>query len=162
MVTKASDSARTAHRAVAAALLRGSSPADRREGTFRVTVRGVCMEPCLRDGQQVVVRRRRWALPGDIVAFERAVDDPELAVHRLLGVRRARAGWVLITQADNEPQPDPAFVPARLLGVADVPVALRERARALLRWLPALVAPLSAARRQARRAPVSMSGSVPP
>jgi hypothetical protein len=146
--------------AVAELLREGSTPGSGR-GAFSAVVRGACMEPRLRDGQRVRVLRRRWALPGDIVAFERGVHDPGLAVHRLLGARPSRSGWVLVTQADNEPLPDPAVACGRLLGVAQVPVSLRERARALQRLAPAVAAPLAAALRRARRSWVPMSPSGP-
>ena len=113
-------------------------------GFFHVVVRGHCMTPVLRDGERVRVRARAWALPGDIVAFERGADDTGLALHRLLGMRLSRTGPVFITQADNEAAPDPAFALERLVGVAAVPVSLRDRGRALLRWLPAAVAPIAA------------------
>lgn len=106
---------------------------------FRVTVRGHCMTPALRDGQVVRVVRRSWALPGDVVAFRRGLEDPGLAVHRFLGVRLGRRGVALVTQADNEPRPDPAFGPSRLVGVAQVPVSVPQRARAVGRWARALL-----------------------
>lgn len=153
-------------RAAVAGLLR--EPA--RAGTaasFTVTVRGGCMTPTLHDGQTVSVRARAWALPGDVVAFERGAEDSGFAVHRLLGLRPSRAGLVWVTQADNEPSPDPAFARQRLVGVADVSVSLRDRARALGRFVPALLAPVvrhlpgapasSGARRGA--VPVSRSAS---
>lgn len=149
-------------RAAVAELLREAGPAAV-GATFSVVVRGGCMKPLLDDGQSVRVRRRAWALPGDVVAFERGAADGGLAVHRLLGMRPSRAGLVWVTQADNEPAPDPAFRRHRLLGVVDVPVSLSDRARALGRFLPALVAPLTQRlprpARGARRQAVPVSGS---
>lgn len=130
------------HRAAVAELLREPGLAGA-PATFQVVVRGACMTPALRDGQVVRVQPRRWALPGDIVAFEHGAADSGLAVHRLLGVRPSRRGLVWITQADNEPAPDPAFARARLLGVVEVPVPLARRVGALRRWLPALLAPIA-------------------
>ncbi|MBK8592518.1 MAG: S24/S26 family peptidase [Sandaracinaceae bacterium] len=152
------------HRAAVAELLRESG-AGGSGATFPVVVRGGCMRPLLEDGQTVRVRRQAWALPGDVVAFERGASHGGLAVHRLLGMRPSRAGLVWVTQADNEPAPDPAFRRHRLLGVADLPVSLSDRVRALGRFLPALLAPFTmrvarparGARRQA--VPVSRSAS---
>ena len=124
----------------------------------RVRVRGSCMTPALHDGESVSVRRQRCALPGDIVAFERDARGGGLALHRLLGVRPSRRGFVWVTQADNEPDPDPAFAPERLFGVAEVPVSLPERARSLARLVPALLLPLT---RAARRAVHPVSTSAP-
>jgi len=152
------------HRAAVVELLREPGVACAQAG-FRVTVRGACMTPTLRDGQVVQVWPRRWALPGDIVAFERGAADPGLAVHRLLGVRPARSGLVWVTQADNERAPDPAFARDRLVGVADVRVSLMDHARAVRRWLPALLAPvtrrlrLGGLARGARREAVPVSSS---
>ena len=151
-------------RAAVAELLREQAVHGEPPG-FRVLVRGGCMTPTLRDGQAVHVRRRSWALPGDIVAFERGAEDPGLAVHRLLGPRPSRTGLVWVTQADNESAPDPAFARERLLGVAEVPVSLTARARALRRWLPALLTPVTErlpllrVARAARRGPVPVSPS---
>ncbi|MCA9536934.1 MAG: S24/S26 family peptidase [Myxococcales bacterium] len=161
MVDSAPDSVRVAHHAAVAELLREppGSATDRGATTFHVTVRGSCMEPALLDGQRVQVRRSRWALPGDVVAFERGADDPRLAVHRLLGARPSRTGWVYITQADNDQAPDPPFVARRLLGVAEVPVSLGRRARSLARLLPALARPLRARLGRARRSSLHVSPS---
>jgi hypothetical protein len=145
-------------RAAVAELLREAGPAGA-GATFAVVVRGGCMRPLLDDGQTVLVRRRAWALPGDVVAFERGAADAGLAVHRLLGMRPARGGFVWVTQADNEPAPDPAFRRDRLLGVVDVPVSLRDRAWALGRFLPALLAPFTV--RVARPAPGARRQAVP-
>lgn len=151
-------------RAAVAQMLRESG-AESEPGFFHVVVRGHCMAPLLLDGQRVRVRARSWALPGDVVAFERAAGDAGLAVHRLLGLRLSRTGLVFITQPDNEAAPDPVFGLHRLVGVAEVPVSLRDRGRALLRFLPAALAPVT--RRvpfgrktpAARRAPVPVSFS---
>jgi hypothetical protein len=153
------------HQTAVAELLReqGSASAG---ATFRVVVRGGCMAPRLEDGQTVRVRRQAWGLPGDVVAFERAEGDPGLAVHRLLGVRPSRRGLVWVTQADNEPLPDPAFRRERLLGVVQVPVSLRDRARALGHLIPAVLAPVkrhfTLRFRSARQGTVPVSDSASP
>lgn len=165
MVSHASPTLSAARRAAVAELVR-----DLGAGTsapFQIVVRGACMTPTLHDGQTLRVLPRAWALPGDVVAFERGAEDAGFAVHRLLGLRLSRAGLVWVTQADNEPTPDPAFARRRLLGVAEVPVSVRDRVRALRRFVPALLAPVTrhlAGERPARGArrgavPVSPSAS---
>lgn len=143
MASRVSSLLSAERRAAVAQMLREPG-ADGEGGFFHVVVRGHCMSPLLRDGERVRVRAGAWALPGDVVAFERAAGDTGLALHRLLGVRLSRTGLVFITQADNEVAPDPAFAFERLVGVADLPVSLRDRGRALLRFIPAAVAPIAA------------------
>ena len=125
---------------------------------FALFVSGTCMEPTLRDGQKLLVRRQGWALPGDIVAFRRTIGGGEFVVHRLVGARPSRRGWVWLTQADNWESADPAVSPHQLLGVALTPVAAMDRARALARLGPALIAEL---RRLTRRSPDPVSSSQP-
>ena len=63
-----------------------------------VTVRGASMAPVLRDGDQVVLESRSWYWPGDVVAFQR--DDGWYVVHRVVGYRRLRGAWVVVTRGD--------------------------------------------------------------
>ncbi|HEX6641347.1 MAG TPA: S24/S26 family peptidase [Thermoanaerobaculia bacterium] len=96
-----------------------------RETDVPLRVRGVCMTPLLDDGASVLVRARRFYLPGDVLVFRTNAGD--LAAHRLLGWRAAG----LVTKGDRCVVHDPPVSRDAILGAADVPVALGARVRAV-------------------------------
>src|ERR1700724_1474007 len=102
-----------------------------RERPIPLTVRGGCMAPRLRDGDQVAVAPARRYWPGDVVAFH--TPQGRIALHRLLGFRRLAGRLVYLTRGDRDCGAGPASpVPAeRLLGRAALPVSLGERLRAV-------------------------------
>ncbi len=93
------------------------------------------MAPVIDDGALVFATPRRVYFPGDVVVTARAFN---YQVHRVLGYRPSRRGWALITQADDSLVPDPAVVTSRILGRVEVPIAVRDRARAIRRYGKAL------------------------
>ncbi len=105
-----------------------AAPADT-NGTARVGAagsrlyrfRGVSMLPLLRDGDVLETVAAAVVAVGDIIVCAPA-GDPRLHVHRV--VRVTPAG--VVTQGDNNPQPDPWALPAgQVLGR----VAVRRRGR---------------------------------
>lgn len=93
------------------------------------------MAPVIDDGALVFATPRRLYLPGDVVVTARAFN---YQAHRVLGYRPSRKGWALITQADDSPEADPAVLASRVVGRIQVPVGLRDRARAIRRYGKAL------------------------
>jgi len=85
------------------------------EAVFRVA--GDCMEPEVDDQAAVRVKRTRFLLPGDVVAF-RVPQHNRLVVHRFLGYVRRRGEWRLMIKADRETGPDPLVATACVLGKA--------------------------------------------
>ncbi len=86
---------------------------DGEEAVFRVA--GDCMEPAVDDLAAVRVKRTRFLLPGDVVAYR----DPRcnrLVVHRFLGYVRRRGEWRLLIQADRGAGPDPLVETFCVLG----------------------------------------------
>lgn len=112
---------------------------------LELRIRGGCMEPVLRDGERVTVRRRRLYLPGDVLAVCTAGG---LVVHRLLGYRPRRHGWEVWTRADRAPRSDRAVPLGAVLGRVErcrrgrFGVSLRERSGALVHLLTAAAAGL--------------------
>ena len=94
--------------------------------SFRI--RGECMTPALGDGTQISVRARRFYLPGDVLVFR--TNAGGLAAHRMLGWRRA----AVVTKGDGCEIHDPPVAPQSIIGAADVPVRVRDRAKALLQF----------------------------
>lgn len=79
----------------------------------RVRVRGDCMEPLIRAGAEVAVRRRRLYLPGDVIVFRTNAGD--LAAHRILGYR-ARG---IVTKGDHCADHDAPVTRAQIVGAVD-------------------------------------------
>ena len=101
-----------------------------RAGPIPLTVRGDCMAPRLRDGDQVAVAPARRYWPGDVVAFH--TPQGRIALHRLLGFRLLAGRLVYLTRGDRGAAGPDTPVPAdRLLGRAALPVSLGERLRAV-------------------------------
>lgn len=104
-----------------------------------LVVRGECMAPLVPDGARIEVRRSRFLLPGEIVAF--LSPSGLLLTHRFLGYTWRR-GVRLVTQADRGTQRDALVEPSRVLGRlcgGEVsPEALRpswrDRSRAVRLW----------------------------
>ena len=93
-----------------------------------VRVRGGCMEPLIRAGQEVLVRRRRVYLPGDVIVFRTRAGD--LAAHRVLGWRWAG----LVTQGDRCAEHDAPVVRDAVVGAVDgVAVSIGARVAAVAR-----------------------------
>lgn len=88
-------------------------------------IRGGCMVPALDDGASVLVRARRFYLPGDVLVFRTNAGD--LAAHRMLGWRRA----ALVTKGDGCEIHDAPVAPSSILGAVEQPVRIRDRVRAL-------------------------------
>lgn len=85
------------------------------EAVFHVT--GDCMAPEVDDLAAVRVKRARFLVPGDLVAFR----DPQrhrLVVHRFLGYVRRRGEWRLLIKSDRGARPDPLVATACVLGKA--------------------------------------------
>jgi len=89
--------------------------ADGDEVVLRVA--GDCMEPEVDNQAAVRVKRVRFLVPGDVVAFR----DPQrhrLVVHRFLGYVRRRGEWRLMIKSDRGAGPDPLVATACVLGKA--------------------------------------------
>jgi hypothetical protein len=86
---------------------------DGEEVVFRVA--GDCMEPEVDDLAAVRVKRTRFLVPGDVVAF-RDLQRNRLVVHRFLGYVRRRGEWRLMVKADRGVGPDPLVDTSCVLG----------------------------------------------
>ena len=104
-----------------------------RHGHSRVVLRGHCMEPFLRSGDEVEVHSKRLYLPGDVIVFRTRTG--ELAAHRVLGWRPAG----VITKGDHCDLHDAPVARAEIIGAVEVPVSLGERLRAIRGLLRVLV-----------------------
>jgi Peptidase S24-like len=99
-----------------------------REHTLSLRIRGACMTPTLDDGTTVAVRARRFYFPGDVLVFR--TNAGELAAHRMLGWRRA----AVVTKGDGCEIHDAPVASHSIIGAVDVPVRVRDRAKALLQF----------------------------
>ena len=99
-----------------------------RDDVLSFRIRGECMSPAFADGAQVAVRARRFYLPGDVLVFR--TNAGELAAHRMLGWRRA----AVVTKGDGCEIHDAPVTPHSIIGAVDVPVRVRDRAKALLQF----------------------------
>jgi hypothetical protein len=97
-----------------------------RDASVLLRIRGECMTPLMPDGASVQVRARRFYVPGDVLVFRTNAGD--LAAHRMLGWRAAG----LVTKGDGCVVHDPPVARRHIIGAVDVPVALRDRVRALV------------------------------
>ena len=105
------------------------------DGGVEITVKGRSMEPRLRAGDRVRVRRARFLLPGDVVVLRHGEN---LVIHRLLGGGPRSAGWRLLTQGDARALPDGWIDPERVIGVTDAPCPFPGRLRSLARFARAV------------------------
>ena len=108
-----------------------------RSGPVRLAVKGDCMEPLLADGDEVLVSRRRWLWPGDVVAF-RSAEGPIL-VHRVLGLLPTGRGLLLFAQGDARSRPDTPVPSSDVIGTVrggrrHATIAWRDRAFATRRF----------------------------
>jgi hypothetical protein len=88
------------------------------EGTLKLRAHGGCMEPAIRDGEELTLSAVRLPWPGDVVA---ALDDlGRVKVHRLVGYRPCwrgrRPSLALVTRADNARALDTPVPLDRLIG----------------------------------------------
>lgn len=79
-----------------------------------VTIRGECMMPLLNDGDQVMIKKSRFYIPGDILVYCDSSGD--LISHRMLGYYFWKGEWRLLIKADNAFQPDGGVSTNRVLG----------------------------------------------
>jgi hypothetical protein len=96
-----------------------------RDTAMPLRIRGGCMAPALADGASVVVRARRFYLPGDVLVFR--TNAGELAAHRVLGWR----GTKLMTKGDGCVIHDAPVAPQAIVGAVDLQVRLGDRVRAV-------------------------------
>ena len=93
-----------------------------------VRVRGGCMEPLICAGEEVMVRRRRVYLPGDVVVFRTRAGD--LAAHRVLGYRPSG----LVTQGDHCAEHDAPVGRGAVVGAVEgIAVSIGARVAAVAR-----------------------------
>lgn len=90
------------------------------EGPMELDVRGVSMEPALREGSRATLAAVRVPLPGDVLVFRDA--SGRLVSHRFLGPYLRRDGLRYLLRGDAAPGPDDAVKPAAVVGrlVTDV------------------------------------------
>jgi len=106
-----------------------------------VTVTSGSMAPLIRAGARVAVAPCARYRTGDVLVFANSAGD--LAVHRLLGRRRAGGAWHFVTRGDAAPHPDGLVAPERVVGrvvggdcdTRAFAVPLPDRARAAWRFL---------------------------
>ena len=84
------------------------------EEVFTLSVSGNCMDPLIRDGDQLLVTPCSRYFPGDLLVF--ADGGSRLVVHRLLGWIPGRNGMRTMTKADNRSSIDVLIEPQHLLG----------------------------------------------
>jgi len=82
-----------------------------------VVVRGDCMEPLIRGGARLTVRKRRFYFPGDVIVFR--TPNGELAAHRILGYRRAGGGMAFVTKGDHCLRHDAPIEPSMVVGAVE-------------------------------------------
>jgi signal peptidase I len=104
---------------------------------------GGCMEPLIGGGEDVLVRRRRLYLPGDIIVFR--TDAGSLAAHRVLGYRPGGGRGALVTKGDHcERHDGPVRADAIVGAIQGVRIPLRARLMALAHFARIAVGILSA------------------
>lgn len=120
-----------------------------RDSVLTMEVTGDSMAPCIRRGDKVRIRRARWYLPGDVVAYVDAHNQTVL--HRLLGFRLSLrpASALVVTKGDNTNARDSPFPAQRILGRVD-PISWRCRIRGAL-TAAALLVPAVARRMRRHR-----------
>lgn len=105
-------------------------------------VAGDCMEPAICHRASLRLKRPRFLIPGDVVAFYCPVLRG-LMVHRFLGYVRRHGVWKLVTMPDRGTSPDPPVDRSAVLGwvVARggrayriTPVERLEAIRRYVRW----------------------------
>ena len=94
-------------------------------GEAKVIVRGACMEPLLRSGEEVLVHAKRVYWPGDVIVFRTCAGD--LAAHRVLGWR----AMGLVTKGDHCDVHDGPVSRESIVGAIAAPVTFAQRARAV-------------------------------
>lgn len=99
------------------------------------SIRGDCMQ-IFDDGESVRVRRQRFYLPGDVVVVRRR---DHWNAHRFLGYAPSFHGVVVLTQADDAAERDPATLAGAIVGRAQCEVAVSDRTAALGKYARALV-----------------------
>ena len=117
------------------------------EGPLTVVVNGDCMQATFPRNSHLLLERMRIYWPGDAVAFKRG--DGKIVCHRFLGYLPTHRGWCILTRADSSARADmPVFVRhvlGRATRVDDQPFLpeIKDRLRALMLYLPAIVQQLS-------------------
>jgi signal peptidase I len=77
------------------------------------TVRSRSMEPAIREGDRLLVKRSRWYWPGDVVVLPGA---DCLIAHRLLGWRRKDGHWRAVTAGDANAHLDATVASGSIVG----------------------------------------------
>ncbi|OOZ13948.1 hypothetical protein BOW35_09605 [Solemya velum gill symbiont] len=105
---------------------------------FTLSVSDSCMEPIIRDGDQLEVVRCPCYYPGDLLVIANA--EGKLVSHRFLGWIPGVNGARVMTRADNRHKIDPLTdahrVLGRVVGVAgfDLSIPLSHRLFSMLRY----------------------------
>lgn len=73
------------------------------------------MEPLIRDGATLRIRREGRYRPGDVLVARN--NSGTLIVHRLIGAYRSGRGTLLVTRADNASTPDSPIPAGSVIGV---------------------------------------------
>lgn len=78
-------------------------------------VAGYCMEPAVSHQASLRLKRPKFLVPGDVVAFY-CPYLRRLVVHRFLGYVRRHGAWKLLTMPDRGARPDPLVDVSAVLG----------------------------------------------
>jgi hypothetical protein len=94
-------------------------------------VRGHCMNPILKDGEQVSIRSAGLFLPGDLVAA--FLPDGRGVAHRVMGYALDEGHLCLVLKADVAVTEDPLVQVSHVLGkIQGIEITWSTRARSLL------------------------------
>jgi hypothetical protein len=103
------------------------------DGPLELGIRGISMEPGLREGTRATLVAVRVPLPGDVLVFRDA--SGRLVSHRFLGPYLRRDGVRFLLRGDAAPGPDDGVKPAEVVGRLVTDVRFRERCRAVSLYL---------------------------
>jgi len=98
-------------------------------------IRGSCMN-AFGDGASVRVRRQRVYLPGDVVVVRRR---DHWNAHRFLGYAPSVHGLLILTQADDAAERDPAALANAIVGRAQCETRVSDRLAALGKYALAMI-----------------------
>ncbi len=103
--------------------------------SLEFAIRGSCMN-AFADGASVRVRRRRVYLPGDVVVVRRR---DHWNAHRFLGYAPSVHGLLVLTQADDATERDPAALASAIVGRAQCETRVSDRLAALGKYALAMI-----------------------
>lgn len=116
-----------------------------RDGELSIRISGNCMQPLIKDGALICVRKQSFYWPGDILV-KRGFDG-QLMAHRLIGFFPRKGRLYFVSRADSAANADVPVTGSQIIGrvsggecaesVVLVPVLYRIKAVGQFGWLVA-------------------------